>query len=479
MTKLQRARRAVLTLGALLTAGAIAASVLPTSTTVADTPTPKVFLPIVPNMSTANDTIFGVEVSGLEYSGNVSLALTNGQTLAPGFARYNHISWATVEATPGSYDWTATDAAMLRLSGIGTNKLVVVSDTPVWARDATHPSANGPIPDQHLQNYKNFWKAVVARYSQAPYNVKYWEVYNEPDNTRETYATGGIANFGDYPAEYAKVLMAAHGAIKSADPTATVVFGSLAHDYFNDTLDSALIKLEPGIFKRDFFPKVLAVLGASAGNSFDAVGFHYYPEYDARWLSKKPEYTPNAMAAKAAVLRDYLRAAGTDKPLFNTEIGDRSQPFKKLPGSEDGQARFLTRLFGRSLAANLRSAVWYRLTDDAQPSTEDSFAHNGLIRSDASRKLSYVAFQTASRMIGEATFVKQLTSADIGNTHVEGYLFKRADQKDLRLMWASGTQSVGIPGASSLTVTKKDGSTSTISGNVITLTDDPVYIVSN
>ena len=111
-----------------------------------------------------------------------------------------------------------------------------------------------------------FVRAAVARYSQAPYSVKHWEVYSEPDCVSKLGVTC-YAEWGSYPREYASALEVAFRAAKAADPTATVIMGSVAYDWFD-------------VHPRRFLDEVLA---AGAGPYFDVFGFNYFTLFAPVW----------------------------------------------------------------------------------------------------------------------------------------------------------------------------------------------------
>ena len=73
---------------------------------------------------------------------------------------------------------------------------------------------------------------AVQRYSQPPYNVKYWQIWNEPDvDYRFVPPTSNYGCLAD-PTDpyygggyYAEMLKAIYGPIKQADPQSQVVIG--------------------------------------------------------------------------------------------------------------------------------------------------------------------------------------------------------------------------------------------------------------
>ena len=75
---------------------------------------------------------------------------------------------------------------------------------------------------------------VVERYGSPPYNVKYWELGNEPDAAWQHIASDSVFGcWGDVNApfyggqHYGEMLKEVYPQIKSTDPDAHVVVGGL------------------------------------------------------------------------------------------------------------------------------------------------------------------------------------------------------------------------------------------------------------
>lgn len=75
---------------------------------------------------------------------------------------------ASIEATPGVYDWTAPDAIMGDVETSGLRPIVILSGTPSTA----------PISAEQLRLWADYCSAVALRYAGK---VWAWEVWNEPD----------------------------------------------------------------------------------------------------------------------------------------------------------------------------------------------------------------------------------------------------------------------------------------------------------
>ena len=99
--------------------------------------------------------------------------------------RRNGVLWSSVEPTEGARNWSALAGLGSELQNApskGVRVILIVRSTPQWARKiaGTGPYC-GPIHPDKLVAFGSFMGELVARYSVPPYNVKYWELWNEPD----------------------------------------------------------------------------------------------------------------------------------------------------------------------------------------------------------------------------------------------------------------------------------------------------------
>lgn len=155
------------------------------------------------------------------------------------WVRYNGILWPEVETTQGERDWSVlqpVEQELRTLAEAGLTTVVVVRGAPTWAQQIPGVMC-GPITPAALDTFASFLHDLVARYSVAPYNVRYWELGNEPDVAPafvpETmpYGCWGDTNDPYYGGGYfAEMLKRAYPAIKQANPHAQVVLGGLALD---------------------------------------------------------------------------------------------------------------------------------------------------------------------------------------------------------------------------------------------------------
>ncbi len=252
-------------------------------------------------------------------------------------------SWNAIEpqrTDPPTYHWQATDDLLLAARRAGLEVIFLLGGNADWASD----TFCGPIYPQYEADFQRFLRDLVRRYSRAPYNVRLWEIYNEPDSI---FGPQGYC-FGTRGARYADSLRLAYTAIKEADPEAIVLFGGISYDFFVD---------EGGRFDPAFLDDALA---AGAGDYFDRLAFHYYPAFAERWQAFGP-----GVAGKAAYLRSELRRYGIDVPLALTEIGrpTRGPDEDGLVYSEILTARFVAPALTHARMAELAPIIWFTAVD--------------------------------------------------------------------------------------------------------------------
>lgn len=84
--------------------------------------------------------------------------------------------WDTVEPSRGQWNWTSTDGFIRGGAGQGWEMVPMLGYAAHWAAGG----ADGFRPAQNPSDWTDYVTAVVSRYSAAPYNVKYFQVWNEP-----------------------------------------------------------------------------------------------------------------------------------------------------------------------------------------------------------------------------------------------------------------------------------------------------------
>jgi hypothetical protein len=132
---------------------------------------------------------------------------TFGRDLSPAAT----VRWTTIEPSRTNFVWQ--DAIV---GAFATNGLVPVCELTTGL-DGTWPTwATNGDGTADIGAYTNYCAQVVARYSAAPYNIHYWEIFNEPQNNTSN------PNLAD-AATYASLLSKAAAVVKASDPSSYII----------------------------------------------------------------------------------------------------------------------------------------------------------------------------------------------------------------------------------------------------------------
>lgn len=239
------------------------------------------------------------------------------------------LSWDTIEARPGSYDWAAPDQAIGSLAAHGIEAVPFVYGSPPWVA----PVPTRPPVDTAADRaaWVAFLKAAVERYGPGgdywadgykqdfgdgakPVPITAWQVWNEP-NLPHYFTSKSPAS------EYAELLKLANDAITAEDPSAEVVLAGM-----------------PGYGKPDTAWNFLDQLYSQPGfeGSFDAVSLHPYAR------------TVDQLQLEIEKLRSAMAEHGDEStPLWLTELGWGSGAPNRfgLNKGLEGQAQLLEQSF--------------------------------------------------------------------------------------------------------------------------------------
>ncbi len=358
----------------LLLIGMVVAVSMPAA---AQPPAANIYVPLVATTSTRP---LGFETN----TGWLSNASVKSQAaeLQAGWVRLHTLSWRDAQPTPTSpisfeaNSFKTFERDVLAANELGLTVIAIVFSHPSWATGSSHRCA--AIRDEHHAAFANFMRAVVARYSQAPYFVRYWELGNEPDvdpslvGTDFPFGCWGDKNDEYYGGErYGRMLRVVTPAIRAADPGAKVVFGGLLlarPDNRRGQTDGQPFNFFEG------------ALRAGAGPYFDILAFHTYPTYfeetgvdstkidfdihprtfGGDWVSRG-----GATIGKVVFLREVMQRYGIDKPISLNETGLRCQEQYTIsrscdiagPAFEQAKANFFIRSSIRALSVGVESYI--------------------------------------------------------------------------------------------------------------------------
>ena len=390
-----------------------------------DNPEPQVrmFLPVVSKAAIV--TPFGAFLDAwtAPYNGLPQVAATS-----PSWAHIPFFWWQ-VEAKEGVYRWANattgnTENLFKAVSNNYMNTILFLDGFPKWALKAGFTGC-GPVAQDKFAALGNFLTALVARYSAAPYNIKYYELWNEED------AAGTLGCWGDASdsdsfggAYYGEMLKVAYPAIKKGNPQAQVLFGGLLMacnpDHVTYCAGDAVANSSVAHFLE-------GALKNGAGNYFDGISFHAYDyggggalgsysngNWGTAWNTTGP-----VSHAKVSYLKSLLDKYNiTGKFLMNTEVavlcGSATGPVNPACTSADHEATvsaYIAESYAGGIADGLRSMIWFSAT---------GWRGSQLLDQDLSPINTYHAFSFARTLLGQVTFVREITEF----TGVTGYEFK-------------------------------------------------------
>lgn len=430
-----------------------------------------------PQKSAGPTTVNGNGPSGISSMPRLGLEILDttstvqqqtAQETGVGFVRI-YFSWSRMEPNstePATYNWSSYDPLFLSLAQKGVGTIALVDGCPQWAC----PHRIGPLYEDRYDDFARFMQAAAARYSQAPYNVHYWEMWNEPDDKGDA---DGSTKWGQHPDKYVKMLAAAYPAIKAVDPQSVVMSGGLAYDNFES---------QGGPFVKEFLPTVLDLGGAQY---MDAIAFHYYLNNGHGWTN---------LGIKGQELRALLAQKGTDLPIICTEYGltSTSHPEYGIVSSEAIQARYLVQSNVHGTAGGLHAQVWFTAQDfESNVRGWKIFKESGLLRVNNTHKPSYFAMKVLAREVGSGRYLGQMNASNGLSGGLEGYYFKSPDfTKKVAVVWnsnASGVETLTIPASDAVdlarvidlygnAVATQAGPGGTV---LVSVGQDPVYVVLN
>ena len=330
--------------------------------------------------------------------------------------------WSMVEPSKGSYDWSGFDTKAHNAQASGMDVFVLFTSNPAWAAELP----GGPV--YNIQDLVDISARMAERYDcdgidDAPGSpcVHSWSFYAEPDNGDIGRVYGGKGYWGHNGAGFAEMLYHVSPAIHAANPRAKVLIGGLAYDSFEQ---------DGGPFVRSFLADTLSALNTYPGGArayIDEVAFHYYPISAQRWPTIRD---------KALEIRGIMSQHGVgDLPLSCPEAGYWSSP--KFGSSEQIQAQRLAQMYVRSMSVDVRPLSWYKVFDDALPnSAEDTYPDRtcGLLRVNGTPKPSYLAYEAVAHELAYAHYQGPFQWAGI-----EGYTFEVGSNRDMTVLWATGS----------------------------------------
>ncbi len=267
----------------------------------------------------------------------------------------DRMRWGDVNPEPGVYDWGQYQRATEAQAAAGLEVYTVFHDTPGWAQMTRAQRIYGNYPPRDMRVMYRFAQRLVMDLGDA---MRYLEIWNEPD----------IHFFGGHPWDLAAMTKAAYLGAKDVDPSFGVLGGSRCAG-------------------PEFWRKLLA---NGAGPYIDIWNQHSYAAPEGQFEMIQED-------------RDLMSEVGIQRPIWMTEMGQRSTP--QADGSytiaERVQVSYLLRAYACGLAAGLDRFFYFYL----QEFLEYGGHLWGMQRSDLTPKPAMVALGAMIRQLRDAVAV--------------------------------------------------------------------------
>lgn len=237
-----------------------------------------------------------------EYIGSILSYVARNKTA---YARVP-FRWSDIEISRGVYSWSDVDRLVGVLREYGIGALGVIAKTPTWA----NVSGLSTDPPTDTEDFSNFVDVLSDRYA----DIKFWEIWNEPDIVK--FWTGTQE-------QYVGLLAAAYPVLSGKGKT--VISAGL-----NGSAEAYL----PGLI---------------------GLGFHQYCDK----IGLHPYYTtPKTSLQRVVDIKATLAASGITKPIWVTEIGwDIGALWWHVP-TEGMKADYLRMVF-ENYKYHVEATFWY------------------------------------------------------------------------------------------------------------------------
>ena len=384
-------------------------------------------------------TAFGIMIDPPPSSAGLDQIAQGGST----WTRHSGLLWSDIEPVEGSLQWenaATLDQQLVDASAAGLEVILIVRGTPEWAQaEGTLGYSCGPISPSKLGHFASFLTQVVSRYSQPPYNISYYEIWNEPDveisvlpSPDSAYGCWGDPKDAYYGGGYyGEMLKVIYPVVKAANPGAKVIVGGLlliCSPHIPGACTSSHPKFLEGILHRNG--------GNDGGDYFDGVSFHAYdyyfdqlnkfgnPDWGTAWNNGGPGVT-----AKARFIRETLAAYNVSgKFLMNTEGAILCDECEDDGEFEATKVNFLVQFYSAAIADGLTANIWYSAL---------GWRNSGLLDRKLNPKPAYHAYAFARETIGAASSAETVGDGDfIDGTGVAGYKFQRWNRQ-IWVLWSA------------------------------------------
>lgn len=285
------------------------------------------------------------------------------QSAQVGWIRLDFL-WEDIEPTEGKFDFAKYDTIVKLVKDQGINILGVLHYSANWASSCEE--WNCPPKDNVL--FVNYASKVIQRYKEQ---VKYWEVWNEPDSATYWKPQDGLKS-------YCLLLKEVYLAAKKIDPDCKILNGGLANGLssINHLYDNG------------------------AKDYFDILNIHFF---------QNPLFGENALKAVASypklAYKIMSRNKDKDKRIWITEIGCPGVKLQLTVNNwwlgenpnEHQQAQWVKKVYTELLKNPQVEKIFWAFFRDTKKHWDNGVDYFGLVRWDYSVKPSFKSYKECSQ----------------------------------------------------------------------------------
>ncbi|MEH3131603.1 MAG: beta-galactosidase [Mycolicibacterium neoaurum] len=276
------------------------------------------------------------------------------------------VFWAAIEPEEGVYDWDKLDMLVAKATERNMGILGTVLYTPEWA--SAEPESPGLVGHPDPEKFGDFVGVLADKYAGR---ISTYEIWNEP--------TARIFFDPVDPAAYTAILKAAYQSIKTADPSATVVAGSVvAGPTYQDGSAMSPVEFLQGMYD------------AGAHGYFDAISYHPYlyslPFSNGATQIDQFDYPIEQLGAMRALM---VQNGDGNLKVWITEYGQPTNvSYQNSQLTEQQQAAFIEDLLRTWQNVQGAGPVFIYQTRDTQPDSTVPEDNLGLWTYTWDRKLA-------------------------------------------------------------------------------------------
>ena len=364
--------------------------------------------------------------------------------------------WRSVEHVPGVYEDAYFADKQKAVAAAGMRSLLLIGD---WGPQQSRRTGKAPDSQELFTAYGGYC-AWMAKANTGPL-TRHFQIWNEPNLAGFWWPKPDVGN-------YTKALIAAHAAIKAADPQAQVV-----------GVNMSCIDL----------PYLDALLAQGGGTAMDVIGLHPYhlPEAPERFKRAVPsptlggEFPPGTFLQQMGKMIELLERRGVGHlKLWLDEYGypDRPDLYPQFAHAEWRAAALTVRqsLLALSLP-QVERLFAFNARDNATGDPHMWDNSTGFVRSDGSPKARMATWAAMTRMLHERRFARALAIGE----EAFAYEFTGSSGPVLALWCVEGARTVAFTGSGTApSVTDSMGRTVTLTPRdgvvVVGLSEEPVYL---